>query len=98
MYDYSSQVDNLNDEVFETDDDDETTNDLNIDDDNNDSFSSNGDYTDEDEQNNTRDLINTIKKRLFWITINYHTKYLHKHTACWLLTGEKNKLSADRLL
>ncbi|CAF1578602.1 unnamed protein product [Rotaria magnacalcarata] len=56
----------LNDEVFESDDDndedeDDTTNDLSMNEDNNDS-SINNDYTDEDEQNSIQDLINTTKK------------------------------------
>ncbi|CAF4716767.1 unnamed protein product, partial [Rotaria magnacalcarata] len=50
-HNYSSQICNLNDEVFEIDDDneeDETTNDLNMNEDNDDS-SVNNDSTDEDE-------------------------------------------------
>ncbi len=54
MYDYSSQLSNIDDGEFEIadddDDDDKTTADLNMDDDNNDRFPSNDDYTDEDEQ------------------------------------------------
>ncbi|CAF4501449.1 unnamed protein product, partial [Rotaria magnacalcarata] len=63
-HNYSSQICNLDDEVFEIDDDneeDETTNDLNMNEDNDDS-SVNNDSTDEDEQNNARDLITTTKK------------------------------------
>ncbi|CAF4892834.1 unnamed protein product [Rotaria sp. Silwood1] len=67
MYDYSSQLSNIDGGEFEIadDDEDETTDDLNIDDDNNDSFSSNDDYSDDDEKDDTRDLINTAKKRLY---------------------------------
>ncbi|CAF4498189.1 unnamed protein product [Rotaria socialis] len=65
-HNYSSQISNIDDEVFESDDDndedgDDTTNDFNMNEDNDDS-SINNDYTDEDEQNNTQDLINTTKK------------------------------------
>jgi hypothetical protein len=120
MYDYSSQLSNIDDGEFEIADDDddndnETTDDLNIDDDNNDRSSSNDDYTDEDEQDDTRDLINTtkddfvgmkvfntvephIEHSYFKARINDGSKYIHKQTACWLLTGEKSKLSNDRLL
>ncbi|CAF1544624.1 unnamed protein product, partial [Adineta steineri] len=73
------------------------------------------DYTDEDEQNNTQDLINTTKKDFsglkvtdkvephiehtyFKVKLNHDTKFLHKQTACWLLTEDKSKLSNDRLL
>ncbi|CAF1555360.1 unnamed protein product [Rotaria magnacalcarata] len=107
----------LNDEVFESDDDndgDDTTNDLSMNEDNDDS-SINNDYTDEDEQNNTQDLINTTKKDFsgvkvvdqvephiehtyFKAKLNHDTKFLHKQTACWLLTEEKSTLSNDRLL
>ncbi|CAF4394140.1 unnamed protein product, partial [Rotaria magnacalcarata] len=109
----------LNDEVFESDDDndgdgDDTTNDLSMNEDNDDS-SINNDYTDEDEQNNTQDLINTTKKDFsgvkvadkvephiehtyFKVKLNHDTKFLHKQTACWLLTEEKSTLSNDRLL
>ena len=118
MYDYSSQLSNIDDGEFEIADDDEdneTTDDLNMDDDNNDRFSSDDDYNDEDEQDDTSDLINTIKDDFagmkvsntvephiehsyFKVTINDDSKYIHKQTACWLLTGEKSKLSTDRLL
>ncbi|CAF4637549.1 unnamed protein product, partial [Rotaria sp. Silwood2] len=105
MYDYSSQLINMDDEEFEIADDDddyndETTTDLNMDDDNND------DYSDEDEQDDARNLIDTrkedfvgmkvlntvqphIEHSYFKVKINDDTKYMHKQTACWLLTGEK---------
>ncbi|CAF1222966.1 unnamed protein product [Rotaria sp. Silwood1] len=75
MYDYSSQRSNMDDGEFEIDDDDdddddnETTDDLNMDDDNNDSFSSNADYTDEDEQEDTDNSINTTKNEFAGIKI-----------------------------
>ncbi|CAF1227453.1 unnamed protein product, partial [Rotaria magnacalcarata] len=65
-HNYSFQISNIDDEVFESDDDNDedgndTTNDLSMNEGNDDS-SINNDYTDEDEQNNTQDLINTTKK------------------------------------
>ncbi len=39
-----------------------------------------------------------IEDSYFKITINGKTKYLHKQTACSLLTDAKRKLSNDRLL
>jgi hypothetical protein len=114
MYDYSSQLSNMDDEEFEIaddddDDNDEATTDLNMDDDNND------DYSDEDEQDDAPNLIDTrkedfvgmkvlntvqshIEHSYFKVTINDDSKYMHKQTACWLLTGEKSKISSDRLL
>jgi len=106
MYDYSSQLSQMDD-----DDDNRTAADLNI----NDGFSSNDDYDDEDEQDDTRNLINTTKEEFsgmkvfnmvqphiehsyFKATINDDIKCIHKQTACWLLTGEKSKMSNDRLL
>ncbi|CAF4669831.1 unnamed protein product [Rotaria socialis] len=114
MYDYSSQLSNIDDEEFEfelvddNDDDDERADDLNMDDGNNDSTSSNDDHIDDDdEQDDTQNLINTtkddyvgikifntiqthIEHSCFEVTINDDMKYMHKQTACWLLTGEKN--------
>ncbi|CAF4732520.1 unnamed protein product, partial [Rotaria sp. Silwood2] len=69
MYDYSSQLSQMDDGEFEIADDDDDNNndndddirtaaDLNI----NDGFSSNDDYDDEDEQDDTRNLINTTKE------------------------------------
>ncbi|CAF1566973.1 unnamed protein product [Didymodactylos carnosus] len=50
-------------------------------------------------------VFNTVESHMehsyFKVTINQniqHTKYIHKQTTCWLLTGEKSKLSNDRLL
>ncbi|CAF2399444.1 unnamed protein product [Rotaria sp. Silwood2] len=36
--------------------------------------------------------------KYFRMQIGTSTKYVHKQTACWLLTNEKNLLSADRLI
>ena len=105
MYDYSSQLN-------EMDDEDETPGDVDGDDDNS---SSNDDYTDGDENIDTQEPIHTtkndftgmkvftkieshMKHSYFEMTLNDHTKFMHKQTACWLLTGEKSKLSNDRLL
>ncbi|CAF2086345.1 unnamed protein product [Rotaria magnacalcarata] len=117
MYDYSSQLSNIDDEEFELadDDDDERADDLNMDNGNYDSTSSNDDHTDDDEQDDTRNLINTtkddyagikifntvqthIEHSYFKVKINDDMKYMHKQTACWLLTGKKSKISNDRLL
>lgn len=114
MYDYSSQLNEMDDEEFEIadDDEDETPGDVDGDDDNS---SSNDDYTDEDENVDTQEPIHTtkndftgmkvftkieshMKHSYFEMTLNDHTKFMHKQTACWLLTGEKSKLSNDRLL
>ncbi len=47
-------------------------------------------------------VLNTVKHHIEHsyskVTINDNTKYIHKQTACWLLTGEKSKISNDRLL
>ena len=120
MYDYSSQLSNMDEEEFEisdddNDDDDGTTDDLNIDNSSSDNDSSGDDNTDDDEQDDTQNLINTTKKDFvgtkvfdtieshkersyFTVTINDDTKYIHKQTACWLLTGENSKISNDRML
>ncbi|CAF4714262.1 unnamed protein product, partial [Rotaria socialis] len=66
MYDYSSQLNQTDDGEFEIADDDDDDND----DDNgtaadlnsNDGFSSNDDYDEDAEQDNTRNLINTTKE------------------------------------
>ena len=123
MYDYSSQLINMNDEEFgsasddddDNEDNDETTTNFHIDDDNNDDLSSDNDCRDGDEEDDDRNLIDTRKEDFIGmkvhnvilshvqhsylkVTINDNTKYMHKQTACWLLTGEKNKSSNDRLL
>ena len=47
-------------------------------------------------------VLNTVQSHIehsyFKVTINDDTKYMHKQTACWLLTGETRKMSNDRLL
>ena len=46
-------------------------------------------------------LIDTIKPHLrksyFEVQVNSETKYLHKQSACWLLTDNHSRLSNDRL-
>ncbi|CAM4977864.1 unnamed protein product [Rotaria socialis] len=39
-----------------------------------------------------------IEHSYFKAKINDDIKYMHKQIACWLLTGEKSKMSTDRLL
>jgi hypothetical protein len=39
-----------------------------------------------------------MKNSYFNVTIKDDTNYIHKQTACWLLTGVKSKISNDRLL
>ncbi|CAF1535792.1 unnamed protein product [Rotaria sordida] len=117
MYNYSSQVDIVDNEEFElaTDDDDEVINDIYNDDYNCDDSCSDNDHSDNDEQDVTTEFITTTKKDFsgikvgdtikpviqnsyFKVSINNQTKYLHKQSACWLLTDEKSRLSSDRLL
>ncbi|CAF3454281.1 unnamed protein product [Rotaria socialis] len=47
-------------------------------------------------------IFNTVQTHIehsyLKVTINDDMKYMHKQTACWLLTGEKSKISNDRLL
>ena len=47
-------------------------------------------------------VLNTVQSHIehsyFKVKINDDTKYMHKQTACWLLTGEQSKISNDRLL
>ncbi|CAF3550939.1 unnamed protein product, partial [Rotaria sp. Silwood2] len=103
MYDYSPQLINMDDEEFgiaDDDDNDETTTDLNMDDDNNDDYS---DEDEQDDARNLIDTrkedfvgmkaLNTVQSHIehsyFKVKINDDTKYMHKQTACWLLTGEK---------
>jgi hypothetical protein len=37
------------------------------------------------------------KDSYFEVLINGKVKFIHKQTACWVLTKEENKISADRL-
>ena len=117
MYDYSSQLNDLDDGECEIadDDEDEIPDDVDGEDDNKDCYSSNDDYTDENENDDTQGSISTTKNDFtgmkvcskiesrmehsyFKVTLNGYTKFMHKQTSCWLLTGEKSKLSNDRLL
>ncbi|CAF5155135.1 unnamed protein product, partial [Rotaria sp. Silwood1] len=44
------------------------------------------------------DSINpAMKNSYFQVQINNKTKFIHKKTACWLLTDKVSRLSADRL-
>ena len=44
------------------------------------------------------DSINpALKNSYFQVQINNKTKFIHKQTACWLLTDKASRLSADRL-
>ena len=47
-------------------------------------------------------IFNTLQPQTehsyFKVAINDDIKYMHKQTACWLLTGEKNRMSNDQLL
>ena len=44
------------------------------------------------------DSINpALKNSYFQVQINTKTKFIHKQTACWLLTDKASRLSADRL-
>ena len=92
MYDYSSQIINIDDEEFKLADDD--------DDDEQDGTRYSINTTKEDFVG--MKVFNTCQPQTehsyFKVTINDDIKYMHKQTACWLLTGEKNKISNDRLL
>ncbi|CAF3713812.1 unnamed protein product [Rotaria socialis] len=81
-HNYSSQISNIDDEVFESDDDndeDDTTNDLSMNEDNGDS-SINNNYTNEDEQYNTQDLINTTKKDFSGVKVADKVEPYIEHT------------------
>ncbi|CAF3472957.1 unnamed protein product [Rotaria socialis] len=110
-YDYSSQLSQTDDGEFEiadddNDDDNRTAADLNS----NDGFSSNDDEQDDTRNliNTTKEefsemkVFNMVQSHIehsyFKATINDEIKYIHKQTACWLLTGEKSKMLIDRLL
>ncbi|CAM2723300.1 unnamed protein product [Rotaria socialis] len=112
MYGYSSQTTIDNNEELESDDDDDDEDEdvesdevdelfdelLNSDDDDND---------EEETLNSTRsnfdgikilDNINPILKHSYFkIKINDKIKYLHKQSACWLLSNKSTRLSSDRL-
>ena len=38
-----------------------------------------------------------LRKSCFEVQVNSETKYLHKQSACWLLTDNHSRLSNDRL-
>ena len=100
----------IDDDVDDDNDYDATTTDLNMDDDSDD-FSYSDEDEQDDARNwiDTRKenftgmkVFNTVQSHMehsyFEVTINDDTKYIHKETACWLLTEEKSKISNDRLL
>ncbi|CAF4001827.1 unnamed protein product [Rotaria sp. Silwood1] len=43
------------------------------------------------------DINSMLKQSYFKIKINEKIKYLHKQSACWLLSNKITKLSSDRL-
>ena len=110
-YNFPSQVEIIDREEFglAADDDNEE-----VDSDNStyENSSSDDDNADNEEQEITTVFINTKKRDFFGtkvydadvqntcfkVSMNNQTKYLHKQSACWLLTEETNKLSNDRLL
>ena len=90
------------DEVDSEDDDDSEDDEIDYDD--------NGLEEDDDENNRIatvktefhgmriRNSIDTnLKDSYFRVTINDDVKYIHKQTACWMLTEKQNRLSSDRL-
>ncbi|CAM4880291.1 unnamed protein product [Rotaria socialis] len=104
----SDQTDDGEFEIADDDNDDDnrTAADLNS----NDGFSSNDDEQDDTRNliNTTKEefsemkVFNMVQSHIehsyFKATINDEIKYIHKQTACWLLTGEKSKMLIDRLL
>ncbi|CAF3380489.1 unnamed protein product [Rotaria sp. Silwood2] len=113
MYNFSSQVDIIDSEEFElaaADDEDINSDNSTYED----SSSDNDHTDDEEQEITTkfinttkRDFFGTkvydtikpgVQNTYFKVLINNQTKYLHKRSACWLLTDETNKLSNDRLL
>ncbi|CAF3346155.1 unnamed protein product [Rotaria socialis] len=101
-------------EIADDDDDDddnneETTSDLNMDDDNDDDYSDEDEQDAPRDSIDTRKeafsgmkIFSTVQSDVehsyFKVKINDGTQYIHKQTACWLLTGEKSKISNNRLL
>ncbi|CAF3163399.1 unnamed protein product [Rotaria socialis] len=95
-------------------DGDETTTDLNMNEDNDDSSINNGYTDEDEQNNTQYLINTTkkdfsgvkvadkvephIEHSYFKVKFNHDTQFLHKQTACWLLTEEKSKLSNDRLL
>ncbi|CAF4104475.1 unnamed protein product [Rotaria sp. Silwood2] len=95
-------------------DGDDTTNDLSMNEDNDDSSINNDYTDEDEQNNTQDLINTTkkdfsgvkvadkvephIEHTYFKVKLNHDTKFLHKQTACWLLTEEKSKLSNDRLL
>ena len=113
MNDYSFDLNNMDDDEFEIADDDDDDklegNDTNRDD--NDGCSSDDENEENDIQDsiNTtkkdfagmkvfRSVESDIEHSYFKVKVNDDTRYVHKQSACWILTDDKNKLSNDRLL
>ncbi|CAF1475339.1 unnamed protein product [Rotaria sordida] len=113
MFGYSSRVTTDNKEELESDDDGVDEDENASSDDEDELYDEllnfeNDDYNDEEEiLNSTRssfdgikivDNINpTLKHSYFKIKINDKIKYLHKQSACWLLSNKSTRLSSDRL-
>ncbi|CAF1483679.1 unnamed protein product [Rotaria sordida] len=113
MFGYSSRVTTDNNEELESDDDGVDEDEDASSDDEDELYDEllnfeNDDYNDEEEiLNSTRssfdgikivDNINpTLKHSYFKIKINDKIKYLHKQSACWLLSNKSTRLSSDRL-
>ncbi|CAF5225038.1 unnamed protein product [Rotaria magnacalcarata] len=92
MYEYSPQLNQTDDgefEVADDDDDDEQGDTRNL-------------ITTTKQEFSGMKVFNTMQSHIehsyFKATINDDIKYMHKQTACCLLTGEKSKMSTDRLL
>ncbi|CAF4640590.1 unnamed protein product, partial [Rotaria socialis] len=110
---YHHAVDMLEDDDNDADGD-ETTTDLNMNEDNDDSSINNGYTDEDEQNNTQYLINTTkkdfsgvkvadkvephIEHSYFKVKFNHDTQFLHKQTACWLLTEEKSKLSNDRLL
>ncbi|CAF1245709.1 unnamed protein product [Rotaria sordida] len=101
-------IDYYEDDEDEEDDDDYLDNNEIISNSDEDSESLNESF-DDDEENleimkndfngiNIRDKINMEQENCYFkIKINGVVKYMHKQTACWILTEENGKVSTDRL-
>ncbi|CAF4993234.1 unnamed protein product, partial [Rotaria sp. Silwood1] len=113
MFGYSSRATTDNNEELESDDDGVDEDENASSDDEDELYDEllnfeNDDYNEQEEiLNSTRssfdgikivDNINpTLKHSYFKIKINDKIKYLHKQSACWLLSNKSTRLSSDRL-
>ncbi|CAF4370405.1 unnamed protein product [Rotaria sp. Silwood2] len=111
MDDGEFEIDDDDDDDDDNDEDNRTAADLNINDgfSSNDDYDDEDEQDDTRNLINTTKeefsgmkVLNTVQSHIensyFKVKINDDTKYMHKQTACWLLTGEKSKISNDRLL